>query len=102
MSQSCDCFQNDLNSFTEIHDEVHSFVISNDDINKVFAVKCGDERKDCMFVCEKYLGIVILQREIIVALKNHVLIIQLCFILTLIKHQLVKLIAQVVLNIIYV
>ena len=57
------CFENDLNSFTEIHDEVHRFVLSNDDINKVFAVKCDEERKNCIFVCEKHLGIVIFAKK---------------------------------------
>ena len=37
-----DCYENVLNSFVEIHDEVWNFVLNGGDIGKVFAVKCGE------------------------------------------------------------
>ena len=45
-------------SFTEIVDELtnHTFLDNKDD--KVFSVKCGELKRDSIFVCEKHLGIV--------------------------------------------
>ena len=58
-----DCYENDLNSFVEIHDEVWNFVLNDSDIGKVFAVKCGENLKDCIFVCEKHLSIIIFGKK---------------------------------------
>ena len=58
-----DCFENDLNSFIEIHDEIWNFELNNSDIGKVVAVKCGEQRKDCIFVCEKHLSIIIFAKK---------------------------------------
>ena len=58
-----DCYQNDLNSYVELHDEVWDFVLDKSDIGKVFAVKCGEKLKDCIFCCEKYLSIIILGKK---------------------------------------
>ena len=33
-----DCYQNDSNSYVELHDEVWDFALNNSDIGKVFAV----------------------------------------------------------------
>ena len=55
-----DCHQNDLNSYVEIHDEVWDFALEKSDIGKVFAVKCGEKLKDCIFCCEKHLSVIIL------------------------------------------
>ena len=57
------CFENDLNPFNEIHDEINSFVLSNGDMDKVFTTKCGENKKDCIFVCQKHLAIVILAKK---------------------------------------
>ena len=58
-----DCYQNDLNSFIELHDEVWNFALDNNDIGKVFAVKCGEKSKDCIFCCEKHLSIIIFGKK---------------------------------------
>lgn len=58
-----DCFDNDLKSFVEIHDEIWEFTLSNHDISKVFSIKCGNNREDCIFVCEKHLSIIIFGKK---------------------------------------
>ena len=57
------CYDHGLYSFTEIFDELstHSF-LDNDD-SKIFAVKCGNLKRDCIFVCEKHLGIVLFAKK---------------------------------------
>ena len=57
------CRDNGLYSFTEIIDEISKFNFIDEDKNKVFVVKCGDESKDCIFTCEKHLGIVLLAKK---------------------------------------
>ena len=54
-----ECHENDLNSYVEIHDEVRDFILEKGDIAKVFAVKCGENLKDCVFCCQRHLGIII-------------------------------------------
>ena len=44
---------------------------------KVFCVTCGDERKDCIFVWEKHLAIVLLQKESLYVLRLNMNILQL-------------------------
>ena len=56
------CFDNGCYSFTEIYDEVSSFSLSNN-ITKVFSIKCGDFKKDALFVCENHLGIVLFAKK---------------------------------------
>ena len=58
-----ECFDNDLKSFVEIHDQIWEFVLSNHDMSKVFSVKCGEKRKECIFVCEKHLSIIIFGKK---------------------------------------
>ena len=57
------CCNNGYYSFTEIVDELskHSFLDNTD--NKVFSVKCGELNRDCIFVCEKHLGIVLFAKK---------------------------------------
>ena len=62
-----DCYQNDLNSYVELHDEVWDFVLDKSDIGKVFAVTCGEKLKDCIFCCEKHLSIIILGKKSLIA-----------------------------------
>ena len=58
-----DCYENELNSFVELHDEVWNFVLNND-IGKVFPVKCGEQlKKDCIFCCDKHLSIIIFGKK---------------------------------------
>ena len=55
-----ECYENDLNSYTELHDEVWDFALKNSEIGKIFSVKCGEKLKDSIFCCEKHLSIIIL------------------------------------------
>ena len=48
-----DFYENELNSFVELHDEVWNFALDNSDIGKVFAVKCGKKLKDCFLLLWK-------------------------------------------------
>lgn len=57
------CRENDINSFVEIHDEVWDFVLNDGEIDKVFSVKCGENLKDCIFVCKKHLSIIIFGKK---------------------------------------
>ena len=57
------CHENDLNSFIELHDAVWDFILENGDMGKVFAVRCGEKKKDCIFCCEKHLAVMILAQE---------------------------------------
>ena len=56
------CFENDDNSFVEIHDEVVSFVLENG-LPKVYAIKCGENLKDCIFCCEKHVSIMVFAKK---------------------------------------
>ena len=57
------CHDNGYFSFTEIVDELteHTFLDNTD--SKVFSVKCGELKKDCIFVCEKHLAIVVFAKK---------------------------------------
>lgn len=90
------CFENDLNSFNEIHDEINSFVLSNDGMDKVFTTKCGENKKDCIFVCQKHLAIVILAKRLIRVQKNQNLTIPLYFIIVLMVIHLLPRLSVVV------
>ena len=77
------CFDNGCYSFTEIYDEVSSFSLSNN-ITKVFSIKCGDFKKDALFVCENHLGIVLFAKKNIHVQNNRLKLILLLVILTVI------------------
>ena len=51
------CRDHGLYSFTEIVDELSTHTFLDSDGSKIFAVKCGNFNRDCIFVCEKHLGI---------------------------------------------
>ena len=57
-----ECFENEQNLFAEIHDEVVSFVLERG-LPKVYALKCGEELKDCIFSCEKHASIMVLGKK---------------------------------------
>ena len=57
------CSQNGLYSFTEIVDEISTYTFLDNDDSKVFALKCGNLKRDCIFVCEKHLGIVLFAKK---------------------------------------
>ena len=57
------CFDNGNYSLTEIADEIsnHNFIGKDD--NKIFSVKCGEQNRDCVFVCENHLGILLFAKK---------------------------------------
>ena len=57
------CRDNGLYSFTEIVDELSNQTFLDNDDNKIFAVKCGELNRDCIFVCKKHLGIVLFAKK---------------------------------------
>ena len=57
-----ECFENEQNLFVEIHDEVVSFVLERG-LPKVYALKCGEELKDCILSCEKHASIMVLEKK---------------------------------------
>ena len=54
-----DCYEHDLNSFAELHDEVVQFSLERG-IGKIFAMRCGENLNDCIFCCHKCVSMVIL------------------------------------------
>ena len=40
-----------------------SGIVLNNDIGKVFTVKCGEQLKDCIFCCDKHLSIIIFGKK---------------------------------------
>ena len=57
------CRDNGLYSFTEIVDELSNQTFLDNDDSKIFAVKCGELNRDCIFVCKKHLGIVLFAKK---------------------------------------
>ena len=57
------CCDNGLYFFTENFDEISTHTFLDNDDNKIFAVKCGNLKRDCIFVCEKHLGIVFFAKK---------------------------------------
>ena len=57
------CCDNGYYSFTEIVDELNNHTFLDNDDSKIFSVKCGALNRDCIFVCEKHLGIVFFAKK---------------------------------------
>lgn len=57
------CFDNGCHSFVDIYDEVSGYSFLNNDISKVFSIRCGELKKDAIFVCENHLAIVLFARK---------------------------------------
>ena len=54
-----ECYEHDLNSFVDLHDEVVQFSLERA-IGKVFATKCGEDLNDCIFSCHNCVSVIIL------------------------------------------
>ena len=54
-----ECYEHDLNSFADLHDEVVQFSLERG-IGKVFAMKCGEDLNDCIFCCHNHVSDIIL------------------------------------------
>ena len=57
------CSDEGIYSFTDIIDEISNHNFIDDDKNKIFAVKCGEQFKDCIFTCERHLSIVLFTKK---------------------------------------
>lgn len=57
-----DCKENEQYSFVEIHDEVLQHTLEKG-IGKIFAMKCGNFLKDCIFCCHNCLSVIILGKQ---------------------------------------
>lgn len=57
-----DCHLNELNSFLELHDEVFTHVLERG-LKKVYALKCGEGLKNCIFCCSDHLSIMVLGKK---------------------------------------
>ena len=57
------CYDHGIYSLTDIIDEVSTNNFIEDDKNKLFVVKCGEKSRDCIFVCEKHLSIIIFAKR---------------------------------------
>ena len=57
------CYDKGIFSLVDIVDEISKYSFVEDDINKVFVVKCGDDNKDCIFTCENHLGIILFAKK---------------------------------------
>ena len=50
------CFHDGKHSLVEIVDEIDKYSFLDEKKKKVFCIKCGDENKDCIFICEDHLA----------------------------------------------
>ena len=57
------CFDEGSYSMTEIVDEINNYSFFEKNKNKVFSIKCGQENKDCIFICENHLAIVLFSKK---------------------------------------
>ena len=68
-----DCFENDFNSFIEIHDEIQNFTLNNSDIGKVVAIKCGEQLKTVFLFVKNIYPLSFSQRNKLIVLMNRLL-----------------------------
>ena len=57
------CFDEDSYSLAEIVDELNNHSFFDEEKKKVFSIKCGDQNKDCIFMCETHLSIVLFAKK---------------------------------------
>ena len=53
------CFDEGNHSLLEIVDEIDNYSFFDENKKKVFTIKCGEENKDCIFICEDHLAVVL-------------------------------------------
>ena len=57
-------FDDGNHSLVDILDNIKKFdFLDVAELDKVFCVKCGNDNKDCIFVCERHLAIVLLVKR---------------------------------------
>ena len=58
-----ECSDNGSYSLPEIVDEINNHSFFDEEKKKVFSIKYGDENKDCIFICETHLSIVLFAKK---------------------------------------
>ena len=56
-------FENGSHSLPEIVDEINDHSFFDEEKKKAFSIKCGDENKDCIFICKTHLSIVLFAKK---------------------------------------
>ena len=64
------CCQEGIFALVDIADKVSRHYFVDDDKNKVFVVKCGNQSKDCIFTCEKHLSIILIAKRKYLCTEN--------------------------------
>ena len=57
------CLEEDKFSLVDIVDEISEQSFFKTEKNKVFSIKCGEENKDALFICENHLAIVLFAKK---------------------------------------
>ena len=57
------CFDEGNHSLVEIVDEFDNYSFFDENKKKVFTIKCGEENKDCIFICEDHLVVVLFVKK---------------------------------------
>ena len=57
------CFDEGSYSLVETVDEIKNYSFFDKDKNKVLSIKCGEENRDCIFICENHLTMVLLAKK---------------------------------------
>ena len=56
------CYEKNLKSFLQIHDELLTYVLENG-LTRIFTAKCGEDLKDVIFSCENCSGIMVFVKK---------------------------------------
>ena len=68
-----ECFDDGDHSLVDILDNIKDFdFLGSSELlaDRIFCVKCGEEKKDYIFLCEKHLAIVLLAKRKIVCTQS--------------------------------
>ena len=57
------CLEEEKFSLVDIVDEINEHSFFNTNKIKVFSIKCGEENKDALFICENYLAVVLFAKK---------------------------------------
>ena len=57
------CFDEGNYGMVEIVDELNNYTFLDQNKNKIFSVKCGEENQDCIFICENHLAVVLFAKK---------------------------------------
>ena len=57
------CCDHGQYSLPEIVDELNKYNFIDQDENKIFSIKCSENNRDCLFVCERHLSIILFAKK---------------------------------------